>query len=427
MKKVISVLLVILLCGLLAIPALAAPAGPVITMQPQSPNYPQYSVAIYTVKATGSNLTAIWYMNWNGKTYTISDIGGSMQPWEAYAGESYGARKIDNNTFSFIFEGIGEELNGAAIWCSLEDGHYDVTSQKAHITVGGSATPPEIVNIPAQVSVNQGESAEVRCVARGNDGSQLSYTWYETSTGQLQDIVAMNRGAEDSDYIFCDTSQAGTRYYVCAVKSSKGGLTYSSVVPVTVSESAPKKEPSITTKSLPEAVEGQQYKAELKCDDPNAEFAIYYNPGKANDFEKTGLKLKNNIISGTPAKAGTYTFTVCAAGEGGEDYREYTLKITKPTAVTEPEESVMELPTEQTEPTEQITETQAQPTKPAEVTEPEQTQEATEPMIAIGPSDPKAEGFPWWSYVVVAVAAMGVGIAVALPIALHKKSPKEDK
>ena len=56
MKKTICLLLVALLCGLLAVPALAASEGPVITLQPQNPNYPEYSVAAYTVKATGSNL-----------------------------------------------------------------------------------------------------------------------------------------------------------------------------------------------------------------------------------------------------------------------------------------------------------------------------------------------------------------------------------
>ena len=157
MKKVISLLLVLLVCVLLAAPVWSASEGPVITMQPQSPNYPEYSVAIYTVKATGTNLSATWYIEWNGKTYNASDIGGAMQPWEGYAGASYGARKLDSNTFCFIFEGIEEELSGAKIWCVLEDGHYDVTSQPAYITIGDYSTPPEIVSIPASITVQQGE------------------------------------------------------------------------------------------------------------------------------------------------------------------------------------------------------------------------------------------------------------------------------
>ena len=234
MKKVISLLLIVLLCGMLAVPALAAPEGPVITMQPQSPNYPEYSVAIYTVKATGSNLTATWYIAYQGKTYNASKIGGTMQPWEAYAGESYGAKKLDNNTFCFVFEGIEDELSGAEIWCEIEDGHYNVVSQVGHITVGNYGSPPEILSIPASVTVKRGEEAEIRCVAKSSDGSQLNFLWYETGTGKFEDMQAIDRGAETGDYMFCDTRTTGTRYYVCGITTSGGGMAYSSMVEVNV-------------------------------------------------------------------------------------------------------------------------------------------------------------------------------------------------
>lgn len=235
-RKLISFFLSILLIGSLAVVAFAAPEEPEITLQPQSPNYPNYSVAIYTVKVEGTNLMATWYMEWKGDTYTISSIGGTMQDWEPYAGESYGARKLDDNTFAFIFEGIEYELDGAYIWCVIEDGHYEVTSQKARISVGNSSTPPEIVSIPAQLTVAQGEEAEIRCVAKSPDGSQLSFLWYETDTGRMEDMRAVNRGTEDSDFMLCDTSNLGTRNYICRVETSNGGQTYSSLVPVTVTE-----------------------------------------------------------------------------------------------------------------------------------------------------------------------------------------------
>lgn len=235
-RKLISFFLSILLIGSLAVVAFAAPEEPEITLHPQSPNYPNYSVAIYTVKAEGTNLMATWYMEWKGDTYTISSIGGTMQDWEPYAGESYGARKLDDNTFAFIFEGIEYELDGAYIWCVIEDGHYEVTSQKARISVGNSSTPPEIVSIPAQLTVAQGEEAEIRCVAKSPDGSQLSFLWYETDTGRMEDMRAINRGTETGDYLFCDTSSLGMRNYICMVKTSDDGVAYSSLVPVTVIE-----------------------------------------------------------------------------------------------------------------------------------------------------------------------------------------------
>ena len=234
MKRIICLLVMALLCGLLVLSAAAAQDGPMITLQPQSPNYPEYSVAVYTVKATGENLTATWYMDWMGKTYDLSKIGGSMQDWEAYAGESYGARKLDDNTFAFIFEGIEYDLDGAYIWCVIEDGHYDVTSQKARISVGNPASPPEILEIPAGFTVEQGEMVEIRCLTKAPESTQLSYLWYESSTGKMEDIIAVNRGAEDCDYLICDTSTPGTYNYICFINTSEGGFAQSSFVTVTV-------------------------------------------------------------------------------------------------------------------------------------------------------------------------------------------------
>jgi len=238
MKKIISVLLIFLLCAISCIPATAAQEGPVITLQPQNTVYSEDDVALYEVKAEGNNLSATWYMEWQGKTYTISDTAGGMQEWEGYAGEQYGPGQPDANTFTFLFEGIGLELNGAYIWCVIEDGHYDVTTQKALISVGEGTVPPRILDIPAQLTVEKGEEATLRCVAQAPGETQLSYLWYETDTGMLQDIRAVNRGDETADYLVCDTSAIGTRNYVCMVTTTEGGVAYSSVVPVTVIENA---------------------------------------------------------------------------------------------------------------------------------------------------------------------------------------------
>lgn len=238
MRRLISIFLIILLTALLAIPALAASEKPEITLQPQSPNYPHYSVAIYTVKATGTNLHAAWYMEWLGKTYPISEIGGAMQDWEPYAGEAYGARQLDDNTFAFIFEGIEYDLDGAYIWCVIEDGHYDVSSQKARVSVGNENTPPTIVDIPTQLTVEQGDEAEIRCIAQAPGNTQLSFLWYETDTGRMEDMRAVDRGTQTSDYLLCDTDFVGTRNYLCMVETSEGGLAYSSIVPVTVTAKA---------------------------------------------------------------------------------------------------------------------------------------------------------------------------------------------
>lgn len=404
MKKVISLLLIVLLCGMLAVPALAAPEGPVITMQPQSHYYSEYSVAIYTVKATGTNLTATWYIEYQGKTYNASQIGGSMQPWEAYAGESYGAKKLDNNTFCFVFEGIGEELSGAEIWCEIEDGHYNVVSQVGHITVGNYGSPPEILSIPASITVKRGEEAEIRCVAKSSDGSQLNFLWYETGTGKFEDMQAIDRGAETGDYMFCDTRTVGTRYYVCGITTSGGGMAYSSMVEVNVvAETTTAAAPKIQTETLPNAVVGTQYSVQLKCTDPDAEFFPYYNPGTQNDLEEgswLGLSI-DGWLMGTPTKAGTYSFSVCAMGAGGEDYGVYTLTVVEADSqeTTEPTTGT----TQTTEPTttelENVTTPTTEPT-----TQTEQPEKAT----------------PWWVLVLVGLGAAGIGVGVAV-ILIKKK------
>ena len=404
MKKVISLLLIVLLCGMLAVPALAAPEGPVITMQPQSHYYSEYSVAIYTVKATGTNLTATWYIEYQGKTYNASQIGGSMQPWEAYAGESYGAKKLDNNTFCFVFEGIEDELSGAEIWCEIEDGHYNVVSQVGHITVGNYGSPPEILSIPASITVKRGEEAEIRCVAKSSDGSQLNFLWYETGTGKFEDMQAIDRGAETGDYMFCDTRTVGTRYYVCGITTSGGGMAYSSMVEVNVvAEETTAAAPKIQTETLPNAVVGTQYSVQLKCTDPDAEFFPYYNPGTQNDLEEgswLGLSI-DGWLMGTPAKAGTYSFSVCAMGAGGEDYGVYTLTVVEADSQ------------ETTEPTTGTTQT----TEPTTTELEDVTTPTTEPTTQ---TEQPEKTIPWWVLVLVGLGAAGLGVGAAV-ILIKKK------
>ena len=401
MKKLCSILicLLLLLCTVPFAPA--AGDAPEISMQPQNYHYPEYSVAMYTVKAGGNNLHATWYLEFEGKTYTLSDNQNPVEPWESYAGESYGPFE-DGDTFGWFFSGIEAGLNGAEIWCVMEDGHYDVTSARAIITVQGSVMPPEILSMPAQVVANVGEEVVARCVAKSANGEQLAFQWYETPTGKLQDIRAID--GEDCDYIFCDTSTVGTRYFVCGITGTTGGRVYSSVLPVTVTQpvtTTPVAEPCIVTESLPQATVGETYSFLLECTDPAALYALWYNPGQNNAFEATGLELlEQGLITGTPTQAGSYTFCVCAVGAGGEDYREYTL------VVAEAEQ----------------TPTEAEPTTPV-ATEP--AAEPSTPPITEAPTElpsPEEEAFPVWGYALVAFGGIGAGIGAAF-LLTHTQKP----
>ena len=242
MRKMICLFLCFVLILLASVAAFADTQEPEITLQPQSPNWPEYSTALYTVKASGKNLSATWYLKWEGKTYNLSDFTNGFEPWEAYAGESYGPVQDDSNTFSCYFGGIEEELNGAEVWCVIEDGHYDVTSQKATVTVSGQAQPPQILDFPTDFTVFRGDLTELRCSATSNDGSQLTWLWYETATGKLQDIQAICDSPQYSDTWAVSSEQLGTRYYVCCVETDRGGRVYSNVVGVTVLDWDPEPE-----------------------------------------------------------------------------------------------------------------------------------------------------------------------------------------
>ena len=416
MKKKICLLLCLLLLCTLALPAVAAGSEPKITLQPQNYHYPQYSVAIYTVKAEGQTLHATWYLSYEGKTYNLSDNQNSFEPWEAYAGENYGPMEQGPNTFSWFFGGIEDGLNGAEIWCIIEDGHYDVTSQRAIITVQGSAMPPEILQMPASLTVNRGAEAELRCVARSNSDAQLCFQWYETATGKLWDIRALD--GEDSDYIFCSTESPGTRYYVCCVSDSNGGLVYSSVVPVTVLDSEPQgNPPTLITKTLPKGTVGEDYGFTLEADDYAAEFSIAYNPGGANDFEKTGLKLSiEGMMMGRLKAAGTYTFTVCVANQYGEGYGVLTLEVVDSTSQDEVPTTTPETTAETTPETTTTLNTSpaATPTAP-----PATTPAATQPQTPDAPDISAA--FPWWGYLLIVLGGIVTGIGIAFIFVKLKK------
>ena len=271
MKKLCALFLCFVLLIAPFVPALAVGDAAEITMNPQSTCWPEYSVASYTVKAKGENLRAFWYLEWMGITYNLSDSSNGIEPWEAFAGESYGGIQEDANTFTYFFNGIEYDLDGAYIWCVVEDGHFDSQSQKVRVSVGNSATPPTILELPTSIKVPRGESAEIRCVAKSNDGSQLSFLWYETPSGLLQDIQAVNRGEETTDYMFCDTSTVGTRNYICKVETDKGGLAYSSAVSVTVVEKTiTHATPSQTTIPTTEAAADETATPETKAPESEA-------------------------------------------------------------------------------------------------------------------------------------------------------------
>jgi len=119
-------------------------------------------------------------------------------------------------------------------------------------------------------------------------------------------------------------SKAGSYTMTVVAKGVGGETSYS----YTVNIGGDMQLVKIKTETLPTATAGQPYSFKLECFDKTATFGIYYNPGKDNAFDATGLKLaEDGSLTGTPAREGTYTFWVGAYGMAGEDYKEYTLTV----------------------------------------------------------------------------------------------------
>lgn len=245
MKKILYVLSIALLLHSLLF-TVSAVSKPEILYEPQNLVWPENSVASYSVEAYGDDLSYKWYIICNGVTYDTTKFEEGL-PWTGFGMSGCGA-SADGK--SFYINGILPEANGSKIYCEVSNSAGSVQSRPAVISVGGGALPPKI-SIVSGISVERNQPASIMCTASDPNGGTLEYVWMETATGELKDVIAINRGAETNDTLNCDASKVGTRYYVCMVSTSNGGMGYSSVVPVTVTESPESNHPAVES-SLPE-------------------------------------------------------------------------------------------------------------------------------------------------------------------------------
>lgn len=239
--KRITVFLLILTLSFLLLTPVSAQSAIEITRQPQNSVFPENGSADWSVEAKGSNLVYEWFIFYKGVSYNTAKSFEENHPWqEGIVGDGYGWSTIGNE---FFINGIGSALDGAEIYCVVSNEACRVTSQSAYISISGKKSPPRLT-VPASASVEQNKSLKLYCSAEAFNGDTIkSYTWYETATGELRDIVAIgtNEGRpQASPTLVCDTSKTGTRYYVCYIQTTLGGRAYSSVIPVTVT---PKKTP----------------------------------------------------------------------------------------------------------------------------------------------------------------------------------------
>ena len=114
MKKFTALLMITLLAAAMLVPVSAA-EKPVITLQPQNYVYPEFASALWSVGATGENLSYDWYIVYNGTAYRTADAFAENHPWlNGVTGAGYGSNEAGD---SFFVEGVGSALDGALIYC----------------------------------------------------------------------------------------------------------------------------------------------------------------------------------------------------------------------------------------------------------------------------------------------------------------------
>lgn len=381
----LALMMIVALC---ALPVGASESVlPTIEQQPQNLVYPVGSVAIYSIEVSGKVDSCTWFLEYGDETYDLSKANGS-QPWEAFVTGGCGSNK-DGNTYLYFFEGIEEGLAGSHIYAVVKQGTYELTSQKVMIHLGGSAMPPSI-HVPVEVEIELGGELGLLCVAKAPNGGLLSYTWYETSTGKIHDIVAIERGEAKDPTLYVDTSEAGVRYYVCMVETEQEGVGYSSVIPVYVLENSAMTIPVLFTKDSKAEVESSMtVDLEAMADSDSGIYEAFIERTAQYQWYKDGA-----AIAG--ATQATYTFQEKDAG--------HTFFVEVVCGDLHLRSDEISIPGGAGDP----------PTNTPEGTEPKATQDRTTPETE--------GGFPWWLIPIV-LGAMAVGAVIAY--AVTKKTMKK--
>lgn len=329
MKKLISILLMLVLLVSLAIPVQAISAKAVYTSGSSFKVGGTASIDTVTTRQnvmSDSSVTSDLYnaaLEGNMSYHWVSSNGGAQKDgptvtWtQADAGKEFYCQVAfysDKDCTQYLDHIISEPViieAGAQPKLSPNGGTYQLTLNKPfQLQISCNVPVEEISNymtpLPNGLSISKSGLISGTPTKEG--------FWYVT--------IAAWKGEDDV------VADAGFEFYVSKEDAAEV--------------------PEITTKSLPEATVGKDYYVKLQCTDADASFVEYYNPGKPNQLKESGLYItQHGELEGKPTKAGTYTFTICAAGEGGEGYATFTLTVKEAgEQTTEPTQAPTQAPTE---------------------------------------------------------------------------------
>jgi len=373
MKKIVSVLLALMLVSALALPVFAAELSVVFTADSQPVPGRAMTVDKNAMLALGSN---------TADTYNAMLEGNVIYNWYKNGLLHNSGTGSGSHSYQIQQEDVGSKMKLVIEY--YEDNTFRTkvgTAVSEEFTVGSAAVPEITTKSLPDATVGQTYYVKLQCT----DGDAV---FSEFMGSQLYEFgMTLTQHGE----IEGTPAKTGNCHVNVMVVGEGGENSFS--FDITVKNVA---EPQITTQTLPEATAGTAYSAKITCTDSKAEIGVYYNPGKANDFEKTGLTLsKDGQITGTPKGAGSYTFTVYAAGAGGEDYKEYTLLVKETHEVEAPTVDDAEQTTPTTE-------------KPVE-NKPVKDKESK----SFDKDDDEEEGLLWWVIALIGLAAAGAGVGAA--------------
>lgn len=402
MRRIFCILIALMLLLSLAVPALAvsdkirftsgskAEVGGYLEIDVDAMFLNANSSEVYNALLEG-DYEIYWYRN--GSFY-------STQKRVSFTDKDAGA------TYSVEMRFYGDKAC-TVLWATVESEEFTIKSKE----------PPMEIKTKA---VSDGAVGMYYSFQFESSDKNAKYSLYRTSA---PDGLTL----DSSGYLSGVPTKAGT-YHFTVVASGKGGEDMRDYTMQIGGEMFVTK---IITESLPSATVGSAYDITLECSDPNASFGIYYNPGKANEFDGTSLKLADNgRMFGTPTKAGTYTFWVGVYGTSEDHYKEFTLTVlpapTTPAATT-PAATTPEATTPTATEPEQTTATESGGKKPTgnkgdkdSNVKPgkEETQEQAPPA---GKQEAKGVSLPWWTIAMIGGGCLVLGAVVAIAATRGKR------
>jgi hypothetical protein len=264
------------------------------TAYPMSRQFPEDSVATYTVDSESAYATFSWYLKFDGNTYDFANLDLSSAQWINYV-TGFGV-SADGKTL--FFEGVTKDLGGAEVYCVCDENGVKTTSPAAVVSICEAGMPmPPVMKAPAKVTATCGEKAVLSVEAEPQEGVTYNYQWYTSFSENLADIKAIMDDGFDGPSIEISSDAPGTVNYCCMVESVKDGKStnsYTNIIQVEFKAAAP-------------------VETEAPSDDPSTPTDEPVNPTEAPATETPGWEPPEGKIEISSAQLAMICLTVVVA------------------------------------------------------------------------------------------------------------------